>query len=179
MADIQSGWNRRGMRSDVADSSSAELAENILTFQDDLSGPQKVQGALAIQMVHQAAELIRGMEQQAVDIESRAQALAKRVIAELELAKQRLCSAEVERQTSDANINKANLRVHEADIELANAESLIASTEAKLSAAEERADAAEARVKEAEKALIRIEDAIRTHLLGQRPGASSNLAAAA
>ena len=98
MTDIQSGWNRRGMRSDVADSSSEKLAEYILTFQHDLSGPRKDQGVLAIQMVHQAAELIRGMEQQAADIGSRAQALAKRFIAELELAKQRLYSAEAERR---------------------------------------------------------------------------------
>jgi hypothetical protein len=178
MADIQSGCHRRGIRSEVADSSS-DLAENILTFQHDLSGPRKDQGALTIQMVHQAAELIRGMERQAADIESRAQDLAKRVIVELGLAEQRLCFAEAERQASEAGINKASLRVHEADIALEDAESLIASIEAKLSAAEEQADAAEARAKEAEKALISIEDAIRIHLLGQRPDASSNLAVAA
>jgi chromosome segregation ATPase len=179
MIDIQSGWNRRGMPSDVADSALARLAENSSTFQHDLSGPRKDQGALVIQMVHQAAELIRGMEQQAADTESRAQALAKRLIAELELAEQRLCSADAERQASEARINEANIRVHEADIALENAESLIAAIGVKLSAAERQADAAETRAKEADKALIRIEDAIRIHLLGQRSDASSNLAAAA
>ncbi len=179
MADIQSGWHRRGMGSHVADSSSAELAENILCFRDDPSGSRSDQGALVIHMVHQAAELIRGMEQRAADIESRAQALAKRVISELELAEQRLCSAEAERQETEAGINKANLRVHEADIALENAESLIAATEAKLSAAEQRADAAEERAKETGAALVRIEDAIRTHLLGAGEVASNNLAAAA
>jgi chromosome segregation ATPase len=179
MADIQSGWHRRGMRSHLAGSSSTEVAENILSFREDLSGPRSDQGASAIRMVHQAAELIRKIEQQAADVESRAQDLAKRLIVELELAERRLCSAEAERQATEADINEANLRVHEAGIALENAESIIASTEARLSAAEQRADEAEARAKEAGAALVRIEDAIRTHLLGAGRFASNSLAAAA
>jgi chromosome segregation ATPase len=179
MADIQSGWHRRRTRSHVADSSSTELAENILSFRDDLSGPRKDQAAAAIQMVHQAAELIRGIEQQAADIESRAQALAKRIIAELELAEQRLCSAEAERQAIEAEIDEADLRAREADTALENAESLIASTEAKLSAAGQRAEAAEARAEEVATALARTEDAIRTLLLSKGQVVSSKLAAAA
>jgi chromosome segregation ATPase len=179
MADIQSGWHRRTIRSRVADSSSAELAENISSVRDDLSVPRSDQGALVIHMVHQAAELIRGMEQQAADIESRAQTLAKRVIGELELAERRLCSVEAARQAAEAGINEANLRTHEAEIALENAESLAASTEAELSAAEQRVDEAEERAKEAGAALIRVEDAIRTRLLGAGHVASDSLAAAA
>jgi chromosome segregation ATPase len=178
MADIQSGWLRRITRSQLADSSSAEPADDILSFRDDLSPPQSDQGALVIDMVHQAAELIREMERQSADIESRARALAKRLVAELEHAEQRLCSAEAERRAFEADINEANRKIREVSIALENTKSLVASTQAELSAAEQRADAAEERAKESSATLVRIEDAIRTQLLGA-VHATNNLAAAA
>jgi chromosome segregation ATPase len=167
------------MQRRTTDSSSTESMENVLAFRRDESSSQKDQGAAAIEMVYRAAGLMREVEQRASDIESRAQALARRAIEKLELAEQRVDSAGRGRQAAQDATNEANLSLNEAEIALENAESRIASYEAKVAEAEERADAAEMRAREARAALVRIESAIRTHLLGADQVPTENLAAAA
>jgi predicted nucleic acid-binding Zn-ribbon protein len=76
-------------------------------------------------------------------------------------------------------MNEASVKIRETVKALEQAESRIESVEDQLSQAELRARKAETRAGEAEKALIRIEDAIRTQLLGQRRAASSKSGAAA
>jgi 3-methyladenine DNA glycosylase Mpg len=55
----------------------------------------------------------------------------------------------------------------------------IVATEAELAAAEARAEAAEERATEAREALLRIEDAIRVHLLHGGQSAANDFSAAA
>jgi chromosome segregation ATPase len=179
MTNIQLERRPDRMQYRTADPLSTESMENVLAFRRDEVNSQKDQGAAAIEMVCRAAGLMREVEQRASDIESRAKTLAKRAIEKLELAEERVDSAVRERQAAQDATNETNLRLHEAEIALENAESRIASYEAKVSAAEERADAVEMRAREARAALVRIESAIRTHLLGVGRLPSENLAAAA
>jgi chromosome segregation ATPase len=115
-------------------------------------------GAVAIDLVHRAGELVRSMKSRSADSEARARALVKRA---LELAEARIQTAEAER---DQAINQANAKVEELESALTQAQSRIAAAEIEISAHEMRARVAEARASEAIIALSRIEDAIRTEI---------------
>jgi hypothetical protein len=110
----------------------------------------KNDGQSAIDLVYQAAEVVGNLQHHAREIEIRAQTLCRGAIEKLRLTERRTEAAE----------NALNL-----------AESRVASAEAKLSAAELRAKKAEARARELDQALTLIEDAIRSKLLGEGPGA--------
>jgi hypothetical protein len=170
-------WLRQHKQDHVAQSTSIEPSENVVGFRRDI--PNSARGTAALELVHQAAELIRDMENRATDRETHAQMLAQLAVDELELAERRVHTVEQERQAALVGLSEAEVRVQEAEKVLEQAESRFSAAEAQLSAAELHASTAETRASEAEMALIHIEDAIRTHLLGQRPDASSNLAAAA
>jgi chromosome segregation ATPase len=177
MANIQPEWIRH--QSDIGESSSPELSDDVLSFRRDPANLSKERDAAAIEMVYQAASLIKEIEHRAADTDMRAQALVACAFEKLELAERRMYAADEELHTIQASIDEANLRLHEIEGALGDAESCIVSTEANLAAAEQRADAAEMRADEARAALVRIENAIRTHLLGLDRVASRTLAAAA
>jgi hypothetical protein len=170
---------RQHMQDHMAESTSIEPSEKVVRFRRDIPNSVEIDGTAALELVYQAAELIRGVESRATNMEARARMLVQRAIEKLELAECRVHSAEAEQQAAMAGIHEANIRVHEAEKALKQAESRIAAAESQLSTAELCANTAEMRASDAEKALIRIEDTIRIHLLGQRRDASSNLAAAA
>jgi hypothetical protein len=81
MADIQSSSLRSRLGDDVADPSLIIRPEGILSFGQNTSGPQPDRAVL--DLVRQAATLIREKEQQAAETESRAHTLATRIISEL------------------------------------------------------------------------------------------------
>jgi chromosome segregation ATPase len=176
MADIQSSSLRSRLGDDVADPSLITRPEGVLSFGQNTSGSQSDS---ALDLVRQAATLIREKEQQAAGTESRAHTLATRIISELKRAEDRLRAIEAERQATETNAKELNIRVCEPEIALGHAEALIVSTESKLSDAEERTDAAQTRAEEAGTALVRIEEAIRLHLFRAGKGPSSGLSAAA
>jgi chromosome segregation ATPase len=99
--------------------------------------------------VDQAAEVVSGIEDNARQIEARAQFLVKSALEKIQL--------------SDGRVEAANQT-------LKLAQSRLATAEAQLSNAEQRAETAEARGREFENALARIEDAIRNRLLGMKVG---------
>jgi hypothetical protein len=127
-----------------------EQEENVLAFPRNRNEPVGNDGQSAIDLVYKAAEAVSNVQDHARQMEIRAQTLCKNAIEKLRLAERRTEAAE----------NALNL-----------AESRVASAEAKLSAAELRAKKAEATARELGQALTLIEDAIRSKLLGERPGA--------
>jgi chromosome segregation ATPase len=135
----------------------------------------RAEGVSAVDLVYQAAEMIKGVQDHAGEIEARAEELVRRAIAKLQASDTRIQSLEIERRASEAALNEATARIQEVEKVLARAQSRIAASESQLSAADLRARTAEARANEAEKALIRIEDAIRSQLLEKtrRPGRSA------
>jgi hypothetical protein len=128
----------------------SEQDEKVLPFPRRIESVRN-DGQSAIDLVYQAAEVVGNLQDHARQIETRAQALCRNALEKLRLAERRTEAAE----------NALNI-----------AESRIASAEARLSAAELRAKKAETRARELDQALTLIEEAIKTKLLGESPGAN-------
>lgn len=131
----------------------------------DSVGSATEDGATILYLVYQAAEALTAAEDQVIDVETRAQTLAQRAMEEIKLAERRVNELNEERRAIESRLNEANTRIKECEIALEKSDTRNAVTEAKLMAAEQRAREAESRSKAARTVLVRIEEAIRTHLL--------------
>jgi chromosome segregation ATPase len=147
-------WLRQHLRGQSDDAGPIERTDKILQFPDAPPRSPEDRGKETLDLVHRAAEVIRG-------IEDRARGLAEDAVEQLQRANARIQSLEAERRAAET-------RAHEAEEALKRAASRIAAAEEQLAQAERSARAAETRAIETEKALVRIEDAVRTRLLGQR-----------
>ena len=127
-----------------------EQDENVLPFLRKRTEPVGNDGQSAIDLVYKAAEAVSNVHDHARQMEIRAQTLCKNALEKLRLAERRTEAAE----------NALNI-----------AESRVTSAELRLSSAELRASKAETRACELNQALTSIEDAIRSKLLGESPGA--------
>jgi hypothetical protein len=136
-------------------------------------------GAAVLYLVYRAAEVLTAAEGRATDSETRAETVASRTMEQLKLAEQRLNAFDAERQEIESKLNEAYSRLQEYEIALRNSEARNAVAEAKLRATERRALKAETRADAGRAALLRIEEAIRTHLLAGDQRYSSKLQAAA
>ena len=145
----------------------------------EIPNEEQIDGTAVLELVHQAAELIRGMDIRASDTDARAQVLFQQTIEDLKFAKHRVQSAEAQREAASAALVAANSQAQEMENAMREAEILLASDEVQLSKIEVRANASEARATELERALRQIEDAIRNRLLDSRSEVSRVLAAAA
>jgi len=158
-------WLREHMR-DHATTATVESWENILSFPGRPAAPVRHDASAALDLVSQAAEAIRGMQDRAVDSENRAKALAESAIEKLRAAEARIQSAEAARRAAQESLSKLSVKLQDAERELTRTQSRIATAEIQLANAEQRVSAAEARAIDAEKAVNHIEDAIRTQLIG-------------
>ena len=117
-------------------------------------------------LVYQAAEIFNSIENNALEIEARAQAMCKSAAERRRLAEQRTESAE---NSLREVIADADRKLSDASSALTQVESRIAATEAKAAAAEIRAQVAAAEAREAKQALALVEGAIRRRLLCASP----------
>ena len=134
------------------------------------------QGATALELVYQAADVFRSMEVQARETEARAQSLCTNAFERLRLAERRAESAE---RAQREFIAAAEHKLQEACKALQQAQSCIETQKEKLIAFELRAEVAEAEARQAKQALALVEEAIRKRLLGGNPETDSRLTAAA
>ena len=186
MDDGRATWLQEYMRDYIANSNVAKSADNILSFKHQ-SHSAKNPGAAVLNLVNQAAELIGEVDNYAAERQARAEDLARQTIAKLKIADEHVRSAESARRAAEAEIKQFSDRIEkEVSIKVQEIEKAIeqmafgmATSEARLSAAEQRAIDAELRAIEAENALERIEEAIRTQILGKKFGVSSRSVAAA
>jgi hypothetical protein len=133
--------------------------ENVLSFAQT---PAKNYGTTALNLVHQAAEIFSGMENQAREVEKRAQSLCKSFADKLQLAeKQRDASERARREV----VNELNGKLEHVSRALQQAQSRIVAAEEHAIAAEFRAQAAEVRLYKANQELAAVEQAIRKRLL--------------
>jgi hypothetical protein len=144
-------------------------SENVLSF---VRSPIPATGAGALDLVYQAAEIFNSIENNAREIEARAQAMCKSAAERLRLAEQRTVSAE---NSLREVIADADRKLSDASRALTQVEFRIAATEDKAAAAEIRAQVAEAEAREAKQALALVEDAIRRRLLCASPEAVGRL----
>ncbi len=122
-------------------------------------------GAAVLYLVYRAAEVLTATQDRATDSETRAETVASLTMEQLKLAEQRLYAVDAEREEIETKLNEANSRIQEYEVALRNSEARNAVAEAKLKAAERRALEAETRANATRAAMLRIEEAIRTHLL--------------
>jgi hypothetical protein len=145
---------------DYRDKSPAAADENIVRF-----GPSAITkdfGASALDLVHQAAEIFKGMENHAREAEARAQSLCESLAGKLQLAEQQRDAAERARREV---VNEFNGKLQDASRAVELAQSRIVRAEERMVAAEFRAQAVEARLHKANQGLAAVEEAIRKRLL--------------
>jgi hypothetical protein len=147
--------------------------ENVLSFARS-SVPDS--GATALNLVYQAADVFRSMEDHARETEARAQSLCKSAVERIRFAEMRTEAAErAQRET----IIEAECKLQDASRALSEAQSRIEAAQDRLTAVEFRAQAAEAEAREAKQALALVEEAIRRRLLCANPEADRRLTAVA
>jgi DNA repair exonuclease SbcCD ATPase subunit len=140
-------WLRECIQVTDEDQQQPEDNVNVLNFPRERSDRRaNGDGQSALDLVYQAAELVSDIQEEARQRETRAQNLCRSAVEKLRLAERRAEAAESA---------------------LSLAESRLSSAEARLSAAELRAKNAETKARELDQALSRIEEAIRTRLLGE------------
>lgn len=147
--------------------------ENVLGF-SPASTPDTA--AAALDLVEQAADVFRGMEEHAREAEARAQSICTNALERLRLAEMRAEAAE--RAQRDFVIT-AEQKLKEACRALEQAQSRIEVHKDKLMAAELRAEVAEAEAHQAREALALVEEAIRKRLLCASPEIDSRSTAVA
>jgi chromosome segregation ATPase len=178
MRESHTNWLREHMRDHIGNHSALDSAENVLSLRRPPNS-ETSPGAAVLNLIYQAADLIRDVDDYAAERQARAETLAKQAIEKVEIAEARVQSAESGRLAAEAETKEFSDRLQEVEKVMEQTASCIAATEAQLSAAEQRARTAEMRADEAEDALKRIEEAIRTQILEKRFGDSSRRAATA
>ena len=138
MEKSQVDWLREHMRDHIANNSAVDSAEDILSLKRPPNSETKP-GAAALDLVYQAAELIREVDNYAAERQARAETLAKQAIEKLEIADARVRSAESVRLAAEAEIKELRDRLQEVEKVMEQTASRMAATEAQLSAAEQRA----------------------------------------
>ena len=119
-------------------------------------------GATALDLVHRAAEIFKGMENHARETEARAQSMCESLAEKLRLAEQQRDAAERARREV---VNELNGKLADVSRALQQAQSRIVGAEERTVAAEYRAQAAEANLYRANQELAAVEEAIRKRLL--------------
>ena len=119
-------------------------------------------GATALDLVNQAAEIFKGMEDHAREIEARAQSACEDLAERLRLAEKQRDAAERARREV---VNELNGKLQDVSRALQQAQSRIVGAEERSVAAEYRAQAAEAKLYRANQELAAVEEAIRKRLL--------------
>jgi hypothetical protein len=133
--------------------------KNVLNFGQ--SAP-KDYGTTALNLVHQAAEIVDGMENRAREAEARAESMCRGLAEKLQLAeKQRDASERARREV----VHELNGKLQEFAKALQQAQSRIVAVEEYTTAADFRAQAAEVKLYKANKELAAVEEAIRKRLL--------------
>jgi chromosome segregation ATPase len=158
-------WLREHMRDELTKAPSGDHAQNVVHFPADAAPPRNGTSS-ALDLVAQAASVIRGIEERAAETEARARALAEAAVEKLERAEIRISDAETARIHAEDTLVRLSARLQEAERELARTQSRLVAAENKLAEAEYQLHAAQVRATQSDKAVVQIEDAIRAQIVG-------------
>jgi hypothetical protein len=158
-------WLRDHMRDELARAPAGDHAQNVVHFPAD-TAPPRTGPSTALDLVAQAASVIRGIEERAAETEARARALAEAALEKLEQAEIRISDAETARIHAEDTLVRLSARLQEAERELARTQARLVATENRLGDAEHQLRTAEVRATQADKAVNQIEDAIRAQIVG-------------
>jgi chromosome segregation ATPase len=159
-------WLREHMRDQLMGAASTDARQNVANFPANAAAVSRSGTSSALDLVYEAAGVIRGIQERAAESEARAKALAEGALEKLQVAVSRIQSAEAARGSAQETISELSAKLQEAEQELARTQSRIVSAERRLADAERQIQTAETRAVNAEKAVSQIEDAIRTQLVG-------------
>jgi exonuclease VII large subunit len=186
MLESNPDWLLEHMRGHIANTGVANSSDNVFDFPLP-SNATKNPGAAALDLVYQAAELIEQVDNYAAEKHARAEMLAKQAIEKLNIAHERVRSADSARLAAESSVKEFSeqverrlaVKIQEIERVMEQTASRMAANEAQLTAAEQRAKAAETRAAEAEDALRRIEQTLRTQILEKRRSGPGKIAKAA
>ena len=169
-------WLGQHMRDYIGNAASIDSPQKISSFP---TAPSRYDGSAALDLLSQATDMIRGIQDRAFETETRAKTLAERAVEKLKLTEARIKSAEAGRVAAEESLCKVSAKLREAERELARTESRIANAEIQLTNAEQRIRAAEMRAINSDKAVKQIEQAIVNQLVGLERGLTRRSANAA
>lgn len=165
-------WLNKHMRDHLSNSARIGLDDRVLSFPGVPSATtnkdgEAKDGEIALDLVYQAAEMVRSIENRANEFESRARGLAEEATEKLKLAERHIHDLEAQQRAAETCIQQAHIKLQEAGEALKRERARVQAAENRLPQLEMRARSAEARAQECEHALARIEDAIRSQILRQ------------
>lgn len=154
----------RRRKSESADFNFMDEAARILRFPNAPERAKRNEGEEALNLIYQAAKLVRGVEDRAAATEARARDLTEMAVARLQSVTEQLLALEAERHAADAKLQDSAKA-------LVQAEAHIASLEQQLAQSELRTSEAQAKFSDMERSVERITEAIRVQLLqhGKHP----------
>ena len=145
-----------------------ELSERVFNFPGSTPSATSKGRVAALDLVSQAVEVIKGIENHANELEKYVRSIADKAIQRLQLAEGRIEELETELQSAQVCIREARVKIKEL-VESANFErSRLEAAERKMCQIEMRARTAEAQAKENANTVARIEEAIRVQILEKR-----------
>ena len=171
-------WSGAPMRNRRAASVTQASTEQVLPFSNSLRSAARRDGETVLALVHQAAEVVRGIEIRANETANYAENIAQRAVERLQSAETRIGELEAERRANQAYISEAHGKIEEAAKALKLERARVKAAENQLCELESRARAAEAHAQDSDSALARIEVAITTQFLGERQYGSQKSSAA-
>ena len=143
-------------------------SERVFNFPGSTPSATSKGRVAALDLVSQAVEVIKGIENHANESEKHVRSIADKAIQRLQLAESRIEELETELQSAQACIREARVKIKES-VESANFErSRLEAAERKMCQIEMRARTAEAQAKENANMVARIEEAIRVQILEKR-----------
>lgn len=139
------------MRDRIGNDRPVDPAKNILSFQRPLPSAENstrtISGATALDLVCQAAEIIRNTNDRAAERQACAETFAKQAIEELKIAHARVRSAESKQQATEAALKNLIVKVDNLEKSMERAISHLAVADAQVAAAEQRTRTAECALK--------------------------------
>jgi hypothetical protein len=145
-------------------------------YQNGSAASTPDEATIALDLVHQAADIFRDMQDRARETEVRAQSLCRAASEKVRLAETR---AETSEQAYRELMTAADRKLQDASRALEEAQSRMNAQAEQLTAIEFRAQRAEAEARDAKRALALVEEAIRKRLLNASDEYNGGLTAVA
>ena len=108
-------WLREHMRNHISGSAPMEATKGVLRFRGAPPAPATRDSGATLDLVYQAAEMVKGIEDRANEIGTYARSIAERASEKLQLAEKRIQELEAERRAADACISEARARIEDAE----------------------------------------------------------------
>ena len=118
-------WLGEHMRDQLMGAASTDARQNVANFPADAAVVSRSGTSSALDLVSEAAGVIRGIQERAAESEARAKALAEGALEKLQVAVSRIQSAEAARGSAQETISELSAKLQEAEQELARTQSRI------------------------------------------------------